>query len=267
MRAWSSIHDVGRGIRIGAACGAAVVVLRLGAQVFPAWRAPLGIELVVPVGAGVLSGGLLGGFWPWRRFGGAAIGLALAATWIFAAGVTLAWSHGRGWDALRTPGWPLLGALVGLPLGALIYDLGQATSPDQARVAYVQAWRDRHSFRRPTPWTICPCCGFPTFELSERLAHCHICEWDQPDDGESLSVSLATAQANFARYGTVYDPAAPPEWLTQPLSSAARAARTQMVDAVTAMQTERRPAELGELWGRFYAAADQLDAAIARTAK
>lgn len=266
-RPWSSLHDLWRGIRVGAACGAAVAVMRLAAQLFPAWGAPTALALVAPVGAGALSGGLLGALWPVRRSGGAAIALGLMAMWLFAAGVALAWTNGNAWDALRTPVWPLLGAVAGLPLGALVYDLGQATTPEQARVIYLQARRGRYSSTRPTPWTVCPCCGFPTYEQSGGLPHCHLCEWEPSDGSDAPAHDLANPQANFARFGTIYDPASPPVWLTRPMSAEAQAARAEMNAALTPMETEQRPRELCELWRRFYAAEARLNAATARDAE
>ena len=265
-RSWSSTNDILRGVRIGARCGVVAIVARFVMQLIPELRMPLGsghallLAVVAPLASGVASGALVGALWPWRRHAATAIALGLAAGWIFTGGIAVGWSAARGWTGINALLWLILGAVIGLPLGALMYDLGQATTPETVRVGFVQATRRSHSLAKPTPWTTCPCCGYPTFQRTERLPHCVLCEWEEPAPGEESAVSLADARANFARFGTIYDPQHLPAWMPRPPSAAARRERGEMRAAVEAMGVERRPDRLSELWGRFYRAWDALRA-------
>jgi hypothetical protein len=269
-RSWSSMRDIVRGVRTGARFGVAAIVARAAMQLVPDWRIPFGsvravaVAAVAPLLSGVVAGALVGALWPWRRHPVTAIALGVAAGWIFAGGTAAGWSGPGGWTGYNSLIWLMFGGVFGLTLGALMYDLGQPTTPESARVTYLQAQRQANSLWKPTPWTNCPCCGYPTFEQNDPPPHCMLCEWEEPASGEEGEVTLDQSRANFAKFGTIYDPHQLPGWMPKPPSAAVRAAREQMRAALDPMALERRPDNLAALWRSFYSAWGTLRAAEAR---
>lgn len=127
----------------------------------------------------------------------------------------------------------------------------------------------------------CECCGFPSLGVPEVDArpfdgephteligvpgwesgsrHCDLCEWESrqlDDKGDPVSIlleepndgmTLEQARANFARFGSMYDPSNLPEWKVSAPSAEVQDARRVLREAYEAVLVAGPDAEK-EAW-------------------
>lgn len=115
----------------------------------------------------------------------------------------------------------------------------------------------------------CACCGCPTLEAGTLYLEetswpqvCLLCDWENaiPDlriDRDD-SVPLTEAQANVNRYGWMYDPANPPEWLMAAPNDEELQMRQDLREVYAAIDEEPDGPRFFELWEIARGAEDDL---------